>query len=327
MLQARDESHTRQRKIFTPAFSDRALRQQEPLFLKYTDLLISKLKEGLQQDPKKEFDMVQMFSFTTFDVMGDLTFGEPLHMLDKNTWDPWVSVVFDGIKMGSKMSIIMSYPLIWKPFKAWKKPGASNAKRREHFKHSADRVSKRLEKGRDAEGVDLWDFVLNQKEGKGLTRDEMDSNASLFMMAGTETLATLVSGLTYYLLTSPSKLKKLVDEIRSTFATAEDMTMAGIAALPYLNACLKEALRMYPPVPLGLPRMTPEDGSTVCGQFVPPGTTVAIPHYAMYTLEKNFKKPLDFIPERWLGDAEFEDDERNAVQPFSVGSRDCLGKK
>jgi cytochrome P450 len=327
MLQARDESHTRQRKIFTPAFSDRALRQQEPLFLKYTDLLISKLKEGLQEDPKKEFDMVQMFSFTTFDVMGDLTFGEPLHMLDKNSWDPWVSIVFDGIKMGSKMSIIMNYPLIWKPFKAWKKPGASNAKRREHFKHSADRVSKRLEKGRDAEGVDLWDFVLNQKEGRGLSRDEMDSNASLFMMAGTETLATLVSGLTYYLLKSPDKLEKLVDEIRSAFATAEDMTMAGIAALPYLNACLKEALRMYPPVPLGLPRMTPEDGSTICGQFVPPGTTVAIPHYAMYTLEKNFKKPLDFIPERWLGDAEFEDDERNAVQPFSVGSRDCLGKK
>lgn len=70
------------RKIFTPAFSDRALKQQEPLFVKYTDQLVSRLKEDVAADPEKKCDMVRMYNFTTFDVMGDLTFGEPLHMLD-----------------------------------------------------------------------------------------------------------------------------------------------------------------------------------------------------------------------------------------------------
>lgn len=74
--------HVRQRKIFTPAFSDRALKQQEPLFLKYTDQLVAKLKARIEEDPESKIDMIRLYNFTTFDIMGDLTFGEPLHMLD-----------------------------------------------------------------------------------------------------------------------------------------------------------------------------------------------------------------------------------------------------
>jgi cytochrome P450 len=85
-----DEDHSRMRKIFTPAFSDRALKQQEPLFVKYADLLVARLREGIEDRPDKRFDMVKMYNFTTFDVMGDLTFGESLHMLDKTEYDPWV---------------------------------------------------------------------------------------------------------------------------------------------------------------------------------------------------------------------------------------------
>jgi cytochrome P450 len=224
------------------------------------------------------------------------------------------------------MSMIGNYPLIWKTYKYFV-PQTSNKKRLQHFNHSVDRVTKRLEKGRESEGVDIWDLVLKQKEGRGLTRGEMDANASLFMLAGTETTATLISGLTYMLMKNPASMTKLTDEIRSTFANADDMTMEQLAALPYLAACIKEAFRLYPPVPLGLPRITPEDGSTVCGQFVPPGTTLHIPQQAMYTHPRNFKQPLDFIPERWLGDTRFAEDGRHAVQPFSVGSRDCVGKK
>jgi cytochrome P450 len=47
----------------------------------------------------------------------------------------------------------------------------------------------------------------------------------------------------------------------------------------------------------------------------------------MYTSPRNFTDPLSFVPERWTGDERFKNDERAALQPFSVGSRDCLGKK
>jgi cytochrome P450 len=54
---------------------------------------------------------------------------------------------------------------------------------------------------------------------------------------------------------------------------------------------------------------------------------VAASHWAMYNSEQNFKDPKLFIPERWMGDERFANDERTALQPFSVGPRDCVGKK
>ncbi|KAI8937337.1 hypothetical protein NX059_006543 [Plenodomus lindquistii] len=324
LISARPENHGRMRKIFTPAFSDRALKQQEPLFLKYTDLLVSKLREELTADSERKVDMVRMYNFTTFDVMGDITFGEPLHMLENAEYDPWVKTIFASLLISARMNILSEYTWFWKVFRA--SVPQMNRRRLTHFSHSVNRVTKRLEKGRESEGVDLWDLVLGQKEGKGLSRPEMDSNASLFMIAGTETTATLVSGLTYYLLSTPPTMQKLVEEIRGAFPNDGDMTMERLATLPYLNACIKEALRVYPPVPLVMPRVVPEDGSTIVGQFIPPGTSVGVYQHATYTHPRNFKRPLEFIPERWLGDKQFEDDQRHAVQPFSVGTRDCVGK-
>jgi cytochrome P450 len=49
--------------------------------------------------------------------------------------------------------------------------------------------------------------------------------------------------------------------------------------------------------------------------------------WALYHNPAYFTQPDDFIPERWLGDPIFANDERQAVQPFSVGPRNCIGKK
>jgi cytochrome P450 len=63
------EGHTRMRRIFSNAFSDRSLKQQEPLFLSYVDKLMALLRSSIGEDPDKKFDMVQMYNYTTFDVM------------------------------------------------------------------------------------------------------------------------------------------------------------------------------------------------------------------------------------------------------------------
>jgi cytochrome P450 len=275
LLLAPDEDHDRMRRVFTPAFSDRAVKQQEPLFMKYVNLLRVKLREFLEKDPDHKVDMVQMYNCTTFDIMGDLTFGEPLHMLANAEYDPWVKAIFASVKMGTQMTTMQHYPILWNTFNfLFSRP--ISKKRAEHFKHSVDRVTKRLEKGRESEGVDFWSLVLNQKEGKGLTRLEMDANAAFFMIAGTETTATLVSGLTYLLLKRPDAMLLLTREIRAAFDGPGDLNAEKVAALPYLSACIKEAFRLYPPVVVGLPRMSPPEGSTICGHFIPPGVSIPI---------------------------------------------------
>jgi cytochrome P450 len=112
-----------------------------------------------------------------------------------------------------------------------------------------------------------------EKEGEhgGMSRKEMYGNSNIFMIAGTETTATLLSGLTYYLLVNPDKMKKLTSEIRHGFVTEDEITIERLQALKYLNACLEEGLRMYPPVPSGLPRNVPPGGAEIDGQSVPAG--------------------------------------------------------
>ena len=56
-------------------------------------------------------------------------------------------------------------------------------------------------------------------------------------------------------------------------------------------------------------------------------TTVTINHYCANTSAQNFRDPLTFIPDRWLDDPAFDGDKKDVVQPFSVGPRDCPGKR
>ena len=100
--------------------------------------------------------------------------------------------------------------------------------------------------------------------------EEIKATSEVLIIAGSETTATLLSGATFYLLKNPSCLVKAIDEVRQAFSLASDITFATVAArLPYLNACLEETMRMYPPVPLTLSRRTGPEGDIVNGRFVP----------------------------------------------------------
>jgi cytochrome P450 len=95
------------------------------------------------------------------------------------------------------------------------------------------------------------------------------ANAGGLTIAGSETTATLLNGVTYLLLTHPDNLQKVTDEIRSSFQSTKEITLTSVNGLTYMLACLNEALRLYPPVPIGLPRVTPVGGTAIAGTFIP----------------------------------------------------------
>lgn len=250
-------------------------------------------------------------------------------MLEGGEYSPWVQTIFKSIKVGTFFRVIRwtSESGTWFIDNFIFKTKTARQKQFEHQKYTDDRIDRRLK--REPEHPDLWTKILEKgqdaSEG-GLSIGEHHSNASLFMIAGTETTATALSGTTYHLLRNPSTMKKLTDEIRTAFSDFDDITLEGLARQKYLNAVLQEGLRMYPPVPIALPRVTPPTGSEICDQWVPPGTRVGVNHLATYRMEENFKKAGEFHPERWLGDEEFKEDKLDAMEPFSVGPRNCLGK-
>ena len=86
------------------------------------------------------------------------------------------------------------------------------------------------------------------------------ANASLFILAGTETVASLLSAVIYLLTQNPAAFGKLAKEIRKSFKDESLLTIQKLGRTTYLTTCIEEALRLVPPVPEGLPRVTPVEG-------------------------------------------------------------------
>lgn len=139
----------------------------------------------------------------------------------------------------------------------------------------------------------------------------------------------MISGTVYLLLQNPNVLRKLASIIRTDFPEINDMNLVNVQQHEYLNAVVKEGLRLYPPAADFLFRTSGNESVMVAGQLVPPRTSLTMNLWAMYRDPTNFHRPLEFIPERWLKDAppEFENDDKACFKPFSVGPRDCIGKK
>jgi cytochrome P450 len=172
----------------------------------------------------------------------------------------------------------------------------------------------------------MWYAQKNLNKPDGMSFDELAETAGLFIVAGAETTSALLGAVTYYLLMNPQVLEKLIAEVRSAFKTKQEITISSVNALPYLLAVLSEAMRIYSPAPGSNYRLTLPGGCIIAGRWVPGNTCVAINQYAAFRSPLNFSRPKEFLPERWLGAPEFENDTRKVLQPFSVGPRNCLGR-
>lgn len=160
-----------------------------------------------------------------------------------------------------------------------------------------------------------------------MTRDEIISNATILILAGSETTATVLSGATYLLHQNPEKLAILQKEVREAFSSIDDITLLSSSKLPYLHAVLEETMRCYPPAADNLPRVTPSEGAMVAGEWVPGNTTVGVNPWSAYHDSRNFTDPEVFAPERFLsGTSKYQNDNYEAFQPFSFGPRNCIGR-
>lgn len=211
----------------------------------------------------------------------------------------------------------------------------STSSRLENARRAKQMVDARIARGPTEDRKDFWHYVLaaeSENPEKGLSPDEMVVNAFSIAIAGSDSTSTALTATTYLLLSHQHVYQQLRDIIRSTFKAEEDITSTSLSTdtVPLLDAVLNESLRIYPPVPVTLPRVVPDKGEVIEGRFVPAGTSVGVNHLSVYHSEDNFHQPELFLPERWMDDqtkaASDDVDRKASFQPFSVGPRNCLGK-
>lgn len=271
ILSANDADHSRYRRLLSHAFSDRALREQEPLLQHYIDFLVRRLRE-YASTPSSTVDMVQWFNFTTFDIVGDLALGSSFGNLEKARYDGWISVIFAQFKLAA-LAVTFRFFGLDGILKAML-PKSAIEKRKRHAETANAKIHRRLEKeegGKDEQRNDFMTYVRRYNDEKGMSVLEIEATFRALVVAGSETTATALSGILGYLLQTPTAMDELVKEVRSAFSHESEIVAAKVDGLAYLNAVIEEGLRMCPPVALGMPRLVPEGGSTVSGYPLPAG--------------------------------------------------------
>ncbi|KAI3325220.1 putative cytochrome P450 monooxygenase [Xylariaceae sp. AK1471] len=321
ILSAPADQHAKLRRILSHAFSDRALHGQEGVLNSYCMSLIKGLRN---QDPEK-VDMVRWFNFTTFDMIGHLTFAESFDCLSTSDYHPWVDMMFSTIKfMAWTRALGRLVPGLVPAFLRLI-PKRILREYRANLSMTAEKLSRRREKKLDY--TDFAEHMLKaEKEGVLDTKDLL-SNMPLLVVGGSETTASALAGATYFMLMNPRVYTRLVKEIRSHFTEHSEVTLPRTGEMKYLTAVVDEAMRLYPPANNSHPRLVPPGGGTVAGRFLPERTLVGVPHWGSFRSAYNFARPEEFIPERFLGeDEQFANDKREALQPFHLGPRNCIGR-
>lgn len=328
LLTANGTDHARQRAALNRAFSERALREQEHYFQDHIDLFMERMEQRCDQ--KEPINIVQWFEFLAFDIIGTLAFSSSFHCLENQQYHPWVTLLMNFFKsthyfLTAKMfGVFFPFVLIFGPIRHLMKG-------QEHLRRSYQKVQERLKMPEDQKRNDFWTYISRQnheKEGS-MSVQEMEVNAALVIPAGSDTIATTLSGCIYLLLKNPETLARLRTELQGNFRSESEITMTRLAGLPYIKAVIDEALRMYPPLSGDLRREVPSEGAVICGHFIPGGTIISVYALAAYDSAKNFAQPYRFTPERWLTmDKRPEwtkNDHLEVCQPFSVGPRNCIG--
>ncbi|KAL4861476.1 hypothetical protein BDV12DRAFT_203986 [Aspergillus spectabilis] len=318
------EKHGHFRCLFSQGFSDRSLREQEPLLQSYVDMLVQWMEQNVVGG-RTALDVVEWYNWTTFDIIGDLTFGEPFGCLKNTSLHPWVRDMFDAIKgimylrVCQEVSVLGRHiPILLKNLFSAK----AVEKREAHLHFTRDMVTRRVNTSNHRS--DFMENALCQLKGKGITFAEMLSNSSVLIMAGSETTATLLSGATYLLLKNPEKQQKLVEELDAVFQQETNITNEATGRLVTFRGD-RRSIALLSSCGCRLPRQVPAGGSYIEGKYVPAGTSVTVNHFAAYHSSINFHRPDDFIPERFI-EGSNSSDKRDVLQPFSAGPRNCIGR-
>ncbi|KAH8820182.1 cytochrome P450 [Xylogone sp. PMI_703] len=316
------EEHMRIRRQLAYGFSEKGMREQEPIIRQYVDLFIKKLRE-LSATDGEPVTISDWYNYCTFDIIGDLAFGESFGCLDGSTYHAWIAGIFQSARLGTILQALSFVPSV-KNFLINLAPKSAREAEQRHKDWTRAKMLKRMERG--CYRTDLIEGLLKTKDELGLDVDKLVANAEILIIGGSETTATLLSGVTFYILQNPHVLSKLVEEVRTTFQSDDDINLISVARLKYMLAVLNEGLRMYPPIANGLPRRVPQGGIEVLGHFIQENTYVAIHQWALYRREDYFFNANEFHPERFLDHPDFSNDRLDALQPFHVGPRNCLGK-
>ncbi|KAI0008985.1 cytochrome P450 [Xylariaceae sp. FL0662B] len=305
------------RALFTTAFTQRALLQQESIVQRCVDEFI--IKVGQLGSGPKGIEIGHWYDMVSFDIFGALAFGESFHCIKREASHPWLDMMLDHLLVIVIMDNLRRYPLLVALARTIPAKWTTGLAAK-HNAFAMDKVKRRLAQTENPK--DFLSRVVDKVKAGEVSEDEMVAHSSTLVVAGGETTSTAMAATTFYLLKYPHTYERLKSEVRARYNNLQEIDIMSTAQIPYLQGVIKEGLRLFPPASQGMPRRSP--GMTVDGYYVPEGTEFYVSTWATSRLEQYFHDAPIFKPERWI-DPDCHD-VKEASQPFSLGPRVCIGK-
>jgi cytochrome P450 len=335
LVSTRDEArHTRLRKQMAAGYSGKGNESLEGTIDEQVAAFIELINTRYVSTPDdyRPMDLAEKVQYFTLDVISALAFGRPFGHLkeDADVYD-YIKIVKSFIPVLSVFGLLpwLSNLFHSRPFRRLLPKDSDKLGFGAFIGVAKSAVAERFAPSAKHQSDMLGSFIQN-----GLTQEEAASESLLQIFAGSDTSATTIRILLLHVLTNPhmyARLRAEIDNGISTGAISSPIKDAEGRRLPYLQALIKESLRMFPPASGYMPRTVPKKGDVIDGKFIPGGTEIGSSALALHRSKKTFGCDADiFRPERWL-EAE-ADPARLALMTGSVdlvfhyGRYQCLGK-
>jgi cytochrome P450 len=225
---------------------------------------------------KKPMDLDQFFTFTAADVTGELLFSKSFGFLSKGyDIDSTLSRSHKIMGIGTVSGY---YPwlnkLVANPFVTW-----SGILPFSLIYNTAVNAIAERENNPSVQFDILTQWFKAFQDGKVTIRD-IQAQTTLGVVGGTDAMSTGMQSFVYHMIRHPAAWQRCRLEITNAQAqgkcTDRVVSFAHSQELLYLQACIKESLRLFGPLGTGLPRVAPAGGTTLGDRFFPEGTTLSI---------------------------------------------------
>ncbi|KAL0262176.1 hypothetical protein SLS55_003615 [Diplodia seriata] len=360
IFSTRDEKyHHDQKRPIASAYSLTSLLAKEDAVDSCSKLFMQQL--GSFVDKNKPVDLGQWLQYYAFDVIGELSFARKLGFLQAGTDVDGMMETIAGILVYASLCGQLPewhpfllgnplFPILLPSMESWNSVLTFTLKAVNTVLSTSTAAEPTAEESLLKRDGDLSPAALAALDAKGdmlsrwsalrladpprMTTRDMVVHLSTNVFAGSDTTAIALRAILYFLLKNPRVMRALVAEIDGADAAGQFAARDGVVSyrevtthLPYLDAVVKEALRLHPSVGLLLERVVPSAGAEICGRWIPGGTVVGVNAWVTQHDERVFAEPERFWPERWLRAGEAERKRMDAsFLAFGAGSRTCLGK-
>ncbi|KAI6192220.1 hypothetical protein M3Y97_00313600 [Aphelenchoides bicaudatus] len=341
LLISSGEKWRRRRKLLTPAFHFNILKKFQQVHDNEGKILVKQLEQFAGTN--KPFDAYPFLKRCALDIICETSMGVKVNaQTDHN--HPYVNAV----RVLNKLSFaFVRMPWLWiKPL--WYALGYGFdydenlalvtdftrqviANRREMFLSSLNEQqqseNEQEEPNQKRKSYALLDLLLSvQQEGnEQMTDEDIREEVDTFMFEGHDTTASAMGWAVWCLSHHPECQQKVIDEVDRVFGDSDrDCTAEDLVELRYLEQCIKEALRIYPPVPF-FSRKVRRD--FMCsGYKIPRGATLLVSPNLVQVDKEHFPNPMEYNPDNFTPEASAK---RHpfAFIPFSAGPRNCIGQK